>query len=266
MCVVLFIDGRSVAKSSADRIVVINPATEEPLGDIPAAGAAEVAAALDAAERGLAAWREVRSWDRAALLRRIAGLIRERGEAIALLLTLEVGKPLAEAKSEVNVAAEYFDRCADEARRPLGLAADGRSDGSRYAVTQEPVGVVLALTAWNSPISLASRKIAMALAAGCSVIQRPAEEAPACVAALVACCHDAGLTNGAVNLLFGTPQAVVAPLMATPSVRKVSFTGSTPVRRRQANRFRARGRPGRHQGIFEYEVRPHAFRIGSVGR
>jgi succinate-semialdehyde dehydrogenase / glutarate-semialdehyde dehydrogenase len=225
----LFIDGRSVAKSSADRIVVINPATEEPPGDITAAGAAEVAAAHDAAERGLAAWREVRSWDRAALLRSIAGLIRERGEAIALLLTLEVGKPLAEARSEVNVAAEYFDWCADEARRPLGLAADGRSDGSRYTVTQEPVGVVLALTAWNSPISLASRKLAMALAAGCSVILRPAEEAPACVAALVACCHDAGLPNGAVNLLFGTPEAVVAPLMASPSVRKVSFTGSTRV-------------------------------------
>jgi succinate-semialdehyde dehydrogenase/glutarate-semialdehyde dehydrogenase len=225
----LFIDGTSVAKSSADRIEVINPATEESLGDIPGAGTAEVEASLAAAEHGLLVWREVRPWDRAALLRRIAALIRERTETIALLLTLEVGKPLTEARAEVNVSAEYFDWCADEARRPLGVVADGRTIGSRYAVTHEPVGVVLALTAWNFPISLASRKLAMALAAGCSVILRPAEEAPACIAELVFCCHDAGLPNGAVNLLFGTPEAIVEPLMAAPSVRKVSFTGSTRV-------------------------------------
>jgi len=225
----LFIDGQSIANSSSDRFEVLNPATEEPLGDVPAAGAAEVEASLAAAERGLVVWRDVRPWDRAALLRRIAVLIRERGETIALLLTLEVGKPLAEARAEVNVAAEYFDWCADESRRPLGLLADGRMAGSRYSVTHEPVGVVLALTAWNFPISLASRKLAMALAAGCSVILRPAEEAPACVAELVRCCHDAGLPNGAVNLLFGTPEAIIEPLIAAPTVRKVSFTGSTRV-------------------------------------
>jgi succinate-semialdehyde dehydrogenase / glutarate-semialdehyde dehydrogenase len=226
----LFIGGQSIAYSSSDRFQVVNPATEEPLGDVPAAGAAEVEASLAAAECGLAAWRDVGPWDRSALLRRIAGLIRERGETIALLLTLEVGKPLAEARAEVNVAAEYFDWCADESRRPLGVLADGRMAGSRYSVTHEPVGVVLALTAWNFPISLASRKLTMALAAGCSVILRPAEEAPACVGELVRCCHDAGLPNGAVNLLFGTPEAIIEPLMAAPSVRKVSFTGSTRVR------------------------------------
>jgi succinate-semialdehyde dehydrogenase / glutarate-semialdehyde dehydrogenase len=225
----LFIDGQSIASSSSDRFEVVNPASEEALGDVPAAGAAEVEASLAAAQRGLVAWRDVRPWDRAALLRRIAALRRDRSEMIALLLTLEVGKPLAEARAEVNVAAEYFDWCADESRRPLGLLADGRMAGSRYCVTHEPVGVVLALTAWNFPISLASRKLAMALAAGCSVILRPAEEAPACVAELVRCCHDAGLPNGAVNLLFGTPEAIIKPLMAASSVRKVSFTGSTRV-------------------------------------
>jgi succinate-semialdehyde dehydrogenase / glutarate-semialdehyde dehydrogenase len=225
----LFIDGRSIANSSADRFEVINPANEEPLGDVPAAGAAEVEASLAAAERGLAAWRDVRPWHRSALLRRIAALIRDRAENIALLLTLEIGKPLSEARAEVNVAAEYFDWCADESRQPIGLLAEGRTPGSRYSVTHEPVGVVLALTAWNFPISLASRKLAMALAAGCSVILRPAEEAPACIGELVRCCHDAGLPNGAVNLLFGTPEAVIEPLMAAPSVRKVSFTGSTRV-------------------------------------
>src|ERR1700679_2294144 len=115
----LFIDGQCIASSSSDRFEVVNPATEEALGDVPAAGAAEVEASLAAAERGLVAWRDVRPWDRAALLRRIAALIRERSETIALLLTLEVGKPLAEARAEVNVAAEYFDWCADESRRPL---------------------------------------------------------------------------------------------------------------------------------------------------
>jgi len=225
----LYIDGEFLAKSAADRFAVVNPATEEFLGDIASAGTAEVEAALSAAERGFAVWRRVTPWERASLLRRVAVLMRTRSETIAQLLTLEVGKPIAEARAEVFVSAEYFEWYADEALRPLGVVGDGRAAGSRYSVTQEPVGVVLALTAWNFPISLASRKLAMALGAGCSVILRPAEEAPACVTELVRCCHDAGLPKGVVNLVFGSPEAVVEPLMAAPSVPKVSFTGSTRV-------------------------------------
>ncbi len=225
----LFIDGKDVERTTADRFVVTNPATESALGDVPSAGPAEVEAALAAAQRGFEAWRRKTPWERSAILRRIAGLMRERSAQITRLLTLEVGKPLAESVTEVSVAAEYFDWCADEARRMSGRFIDGRVAGSRLEVSYEPVGVVLALTAWNFPIVLASRKLALALAAGCAVILRPAEEAPACIAALVRCCHDAGLPPGTVNLLFGTPDAIVGPLMASPVVRKVSFTGSTRV-------------------------------------
>jgi succinate-semialdehyde dehydrogenase / glutarate-semialdehyde dehydrogenase len=225
----LFIDGKDVQRTAADRFAVMNPATESALGDVPAAGPPEVEAALAAAQRGFDAWRSKAPWERSAVLRRIAVLLRERSPEISRLLTLEVGKPLAESATEVSVAAEYFDWCADEARRIFGTVIEGRTAGSRLEVSYEPVGVVLALTAWNFPIVLASRKLAMALAAGCAGILRPAEEAPACVAALVRCCHDAGLPPGTVNLLFGTPDAIVAPLMASAAVRKVSFTGSTRV-------------------------------------
>ncbi|MEO5772191.1 MAG: aldehyde dehydrogenase family protein, partial [Burkholderiaceae bacterium] len=227
----LFIDGEDVARTAADRFAVINPANESTLGDVPAAGLPEVEAALAAAQRGLDTWRRKTPWERSSVLRRIAQLMRERSPEIARLLTLEVGKPLAESTTEVAVAAEYFDWYADEARRIFDRAIDGRVAGSRLEVSHEPVGVVLALTAWNFPIVLASRKLSAALAAGCAVILRPAEEAPACVAALVRCGRDAGLPPGALNLLFGPPQAVVAPLMAAAAVRKVSFTGSTRVGR-----------------------------------
>lgn len=225
----LFIDGKDVERTAADRFAVTNPATESALGDVPSAGPSEVAEALAAAQRGFAAWRSKTPWERSAILRRIAVLMRERSPEISRLLTLEVGKPLPESTTEVTVAAEYFDWCADETRRIFGRTVDGRVAGSRLEVSYEPVGVVLALTAWNFPIVLASRKLATALAAGCAVILRPAEEAPACVAALVRCCHDAGLPPGTVNLLFGTPEAIVTPLMAATAVRKVSFTGSTRV-------------------------------------
>jgi succinate-semialdehyde dehydrogenase/glutarate-semialdehyde dehydrogenase len=225
----LFIDGTAIDTTGTDRFEVLNPATEETLGSVPSAGPAEVEAALAAAQRGFAAWRRVTPWERSAVLRRIADLLRERQEPIARLLTMEIGKPLGEARAELATSAEYFDYCADEARRLLGHTLDGRTSGARFEISHEPVGVVLALAAWNFPVSLASRKLAMALAAGCSVILRPAEEAPACAAELVRCCHDGGLPNGAVNLLFGSPEQVVAPLMAAPAVRKLSFTGSTRV-------------------------------------
>lgn len=213
----------------ANRIRVIDPATEDVLGEVAGAGSREAAAAVDAARRGFDRWRATPAWERSRVLRQVAQLMRERQEALALLLSLEVGKPLAEARAEVAVSAEHFDWCADEARRIYDLALGGRASGSRLEVRHEPVGIVLALTAWNFPINLASRKLAMALAAGCAVILRPAEEAPACVAALVRCCHDAGVAPGAVNLLIGAADAIVAPLMASREVRKVSFTGSTRV-------------------------------------
>lgn len=210
-------------------VPVIDPGTEETIGQYHQADAGDVARAIAAAETGLVAWSGLSPWERSATLRRVSDLLRERIEAIAAVMTAEVGKPLAEARTEILSAVEHFDWCADEARRIYGRTWPGRTADSRLEVRQEPVGIVLALTAWNFPIGLAARKLAMALAAGCSVIFRPADEAPGTGMALVAACHDAGVPAGAVNLLLGSPDIVVKPLLASEAVRKVSFTGSTRV-------------------------------------
>jgi succinate-semialdehyde dehydrogenase/glutarate-semialdehyde dehydrogenase len=225
----LHINGVDIDNTASARIEVINPATEEILGTVPTSGPAEVNAAVQAAQRAFEVWRKTTPWDRSNILRRIGALIRERMEDLVTLVTLEIGKTRLESRMEVTACAEYFEWAAEEARRLGGYFREGRVPGSRFEVTHEPVGVVLALAAWNYPVILATRKISMALAAGCTVIVRPAEEGPACVAALIRCCHDAGLPPGAVNLLFGSPEAVVEPLMANPAVRQVSFTGSTRV-------------------------------------
>lgn len=225
----LFIGGEKIERTSLARFAVINPANEDVLGEAPSAGAEEAAAAVEAAQRALSVWRSTSAFERSNVLRRVAALIRERLIELATLTTMEVGKPLAESRIEVTAAAEYFEWAAEETRRIPGYSREGRVPESRYDVTYGPVGVVLALTAWNYPVILPARKLAMALAAGCTVIVRPAEEAPACATALVQCCHDAGLPAGAVNLLLGAPEAIVEPLMANPIVRKVSFTGSVRV-------------------------------------
>ncbi|TKB18636.1 MAG: NAD-dependent succinate-semialdehyde dehydrogenase [Mesorhizobium sp.] len=225
----LFIDGQPVNPTCTRQIAVYNPADEELLGHVPAATTHEAELALRAAQDGFEIWRNTPPWQRADVLRRVGALIRERCDDIVRLVVLEIGKPAAEARGETIQAAEYFEWCADVARRLTDERLQGRLPGAELQVNRQPVGVVLALTAWNFPIILAARKMSAALAAGCSVIVRPAGEAPASVAALVACCHDAGLPDGAVNLLFGSPEEVVAPLMRAPAVRKVSFTGSTTV-------------------------------------
>jgi succinate-semialdehyde dehydrogenase / glutarate-semialdehyde dehydrogenase len=225
----LFIGGKQIENTASGRFTVINPATEEALGSAPLAGKDEVDAAISAARSGFNAWRQSSPQQRFDTLNRIGALMRERVESMAILLTMEIGKPLAESRGEVIASAEYFEWCAKEALRASVSSRPGRVAGSTLEVTYEPVGIVLALTAWNYPVILAARKLAMALAAGCSVILRPAEEGPACVASLVQCCQDAGLPAGTINLLFGAPQSVVEPLMASHIVRKVSFTGSTRV-------------------------------------
>jgi succinate-semialdehyde dehydrogenase/glutarate-semialdehyde dehydrogenase len=208
---------------------VINPATEDAFASYPMANEGDVSAALDAARQGFRKWKATSPWERAEILRRISNLLRERIDDIAETMTLEVGKPLAEARGEIVNAYEHFDWCADETRRIHAQVFTGRLPGSQLHVRHEPVGVVLALTAWNFPIGLAARKLAMALAAGCSVILRPAGEAPGTATALVQCCIDAGLPGGAVNLLLGRTDLIVEHLMAQPDIRKVSFTGSTRV-------------------------------------
>lgn len=224
-----FIDGETVETDSEARFDVVNPSTGDVIGDASIASPEDVASALQAARKGFDSWSNTPPFQRAGVLRKAASLMRERQESVAKTLSTEVGKPIGEARAEVAVSAEYFDWFADEAQRLQTQLAPGRAPNANMKVKKEPVGIVLALTAWNFPVSLSARKLATAFAAGCSVILRPADEAPGCVEELVKCCHDAGLPDGAINLLFGPPEVVVAPLMSEPDVRKLSFTGSTRV-------------------------------------
>lgn len=225
----MFIDGAAVNAKGAPRIDIVNPANEEIIGSAPVLEAEKAAAVVAAAERGFAAWSGTSPWKRSSVLLAIAANLKRSVDEIAQAATLESGKPLSDARSEVLNAAEHFEWFAGECRRSYGYTVTGRLPESRIRIEHSPVGVVLALTPWNFPVSMAARKLAMALAAGCSVILRPSELVPASASLLVKCCHEGGLPDGAVNLVLGMPDTSVAPFMAIPAVRKVSFTGSTPV-------------------------------------
>ncbi|HVY18646.1 MAG TPA: NAD-dependent succinate-semialdehyde dehydrogenase [Bauldia sp.] len=225
----LYIDGVWRQAHSGKTYPVIDPATEEPVGNIPVADEVDLDLALAAAHKGLRTWRSTPPWERAARLRRAADLMRQRVDDIARIITLETGKPLAEAKGETTGAADQFEWYAEETKRIYGQTIEGRSPDQRHQVIYQPVGVVAAFSAWNFPILLPARKIAAALGAGCSIIVKPAEEAPGSCMALVQACHDAGIPPGALNLVVGDPKQISAYLIASPIVRKVSFTGSVPV-------------------------------------
>jgi len=228
----LYIDGQWRAASGGGTFAVINPATEEPLAERANASEADVDAAIAAARRGFEVWRRVQPWERARLIRRVGDLMRERSEEIARALTLEVGKPLGQARVETQGAVEQFEWFAEESKRIYGQTVESRAANGRIIIDYQPVGVVAAFSAWNFPAILAARKIAPALAAGCSIICRPADEAPTSVAIIVECCHAAGLPPGVVNLLTGDINVISPKLLASPVVRKVTLTGSVPVGKR----------------------------------
>lgn len=225
----LYIDGAWRAASDGGTRGVHDPATEDQLGTIAVATEADLDAALSAAQAGFAEWRRVGTWDRGAALRRVAQLIRDRTEDIARVMSLETGKPLAEARGETGAAADQFDWYAEETKRIYGQIIEGRTPDSRMQVIYQPVGVVAAFSAWNFPALLPARKIAAALGAGCAVIVKPAGEAPGSCAALVQACHDAGIPAGAVGFVTGNSQMIAEKLVRSPIVRKVSVTGSVPV-------------------------------------
>ncbi len=207
---------------------VINPATGETLAELPLVSAADLDEALEAAERGFKSWRAVDVNKRAAILHKVADLIRERTSDIAPLLTMEQGKTIGEAKAEVGSCAGVFDYFAEEAKRTYGRVLV-RPTGQRSLVLKQPIGPVAAFSPWNFPVSLMSKKMAAALAAGCSIISKPPEETPACTIALMHCVIDAGVPADAAQLVFGVPDMVSRHLIASPVIRKVSFTGSVPV-------------------------------------
>lgn len=208
---------------------VISPVTGKSLGEAPAATLPETQAALDAAARALPALRAMGGFARAEALHRAADDMLARAEEGARMITTETGKPLAQAGREWALACDQFRWYAEEARRIYGRIVESRVPGGRFEVTQEPVGVVGAFTAWNFPAALPARKLAPALAAGCPVVLRPSSQTPGVAMVMVDCLRAAGLPDGAVNLVVGSTAATYAPIMADTRVRKVSLTGSTRV-------------------------------------
>ncbi|CAG9265034.1 NAD-dependent succinate-semialdehyde dehydrogenase [Paraburkholderia unamae] len=216
-------------RTAARTLAVINPATEREIGRVACADEADLAAAVEAAQRGFRTWRSVSAFERSALMRRAAQLMRERAEDIAVTMTLEQGKPLAESRLEALASADIIEWFAEEARRAYGRVIPSRSKAVRQLVVREPVGPVAAFTPWNFPVNQAVRKISAALAAGCSVILKGPEETPASCAALVRAFVDAGVPAGVLNLVFGEPARISGYLIAHLAIRKISFTGSTAV-------------------------------------
>jgi succinate-semialdehyde dehydrogenase/glutarate-semialdehyde dehydrogenase len=225
----LYIDGKWHHGNGGGGEEVINPATQKPLAHLPHASTADLDAALAAAESGLKVWKAKSAYDRARIIKKAADLIRERSETIARVMTQEQGKILAEAKIEVNTSADIAEWFAEEGRRAYGRIIPSRNPAVRQMVVTEPVGVVAAFTPWNFPTLTPVRKIAAALAAGCAIIVKASEETPGACVELVKCFEDAGLPPGTLNLVFGVPAMVSEHLIASPIVRKISFTGSVPV-------------------------------------
>ena len=225
----LLIDGAWRPATGNATITVVNPATGEPVGSVAHAARADLDAALDAAARGFAHWRHVSAYDRAKLMRKAAGLLRERAEDIARLMTMEQGKPLTESRVETNFGADIVEWFAEEARRTYGRVIPSRAEGIYQLVIKEPVGPVAAFTPWNFPINQVVRKLCGALAAGCSIIVKAPEETPASPAELIRCFVDAGVPAGVVNLVYGVPAEISEYLIPHPVIRKLTFTGSTVV-------------------------------------
>jgi succinate-semialdehyde dehydrogenase/glutarate-semialdehyde dehydrogenase len=225
----LLVDGQRLGREGRRTVPVVNPATEEILGELPLANASDLDAALEAAKRAWPVWRALGPQQRGKILRKAADLIRERGEAIARLATLEEGKALPEARMELNAAADIFDWYAEEGRRAYGRVLPQRMAGVRMTVVKEPVGPVAAFAPWNFPLGNPARKLGSALGAGCSVIMKPAEEAPACALAIAQALVDAGVPAGAAQVVFGVPAEVSEHLISSPIIRAVHFTGSIPV-------------------------------------
>ncbi|WP_449413677.1 NAD-dependent succinate-semialdehyde dehydrogenase [Pandoraea soli] len=232
----LFINGEWIAAGERDTAAVINPATLQELARLPLATAYDLDLVLQTAKRAFDVWRNTAPAERARILKGGANLIRERSAHIAELLTLEEGKPLAESLDEVLRAAEYFEWFAEEARRIDGRVVPSNRPGVQQLVKRQAIGPVAAFTPWNFPAITPARKLSAALAAGCSVIIKPGEESPATALALARALDDAGLPKGVLQVVFGVPDEVSKTLIASPIIRKVTFTGSLPIGRLLAAR------------------------------
>jgi succinate-semialdehyde dehydrogenase/glutarate-semialdehyde dehydrogenase len=225
----MFIDGKWCEAAGGRTLGVINPASEEVIADIAYGGRPEVRRAIEAAARAMPAWMKLTPYDRAKVLKRTAELMRERADAIARTLTTEQGKPLAESKAELLHSADTFEWYAEEGKRAYGQVIPNSQPGKRHVTIKHPVGVVAAISPWNFPITLQARKIAPALAAGCTIVTKPASQTPLCLIQVFECLIEAGLPAGVANLVMGPAQEIADEFLENPAVRKISFTGSTEV-------------------------------------
>ena len=248
----LYIDGHWREGAEARKLPVLNPATGEVMGDLACAETADLEEVAEAANRGFEVWRKISAFDRYKMMRKAAQLLRDRVETVAQLMTLEQGKPLAEARMEVMAGADTIDWFAEEGRRAYGRVIPARQMDVYQLVIKEPVGPVAAFTPWNFPINQIVRKLAAALAAGCSIIVKAPDETPASPAELIRAFIDAGVPAGVVNLVYGDPAHISTYLIAHPAIRKISFTGSTPVGKQLA------AMAGQHMKRMTMELGGHA--------
>jgi succinate-semialdehyde dehydrogenase/glutarate-semialdehyde dehydrogenase len=225
----LFIDGHWCDAASGRTLPVVNPANHQQIGTVAYAERADLDRALEAAAKGYKAWRKVSAFERCKIMRKAADIFRTRADTVANCITFEQGKPLAEAKMEAMAGADIIDWFAEEGRRAYGRVIPARAEGVYQLVVKEPVGPVAAFTPWNFPINQAVRKLSASLASGCSIILKAPEETPASPAELVRAFADAGVPAGVINLVYGSPAEISGYLIPHPVIRKMTFTGSTPV-------------------------------------
>ncbi|RBI69323.1 succinate-semialdehyde dehydrogenase (NADP(+)) [Vreelandella sulfidaeris] len=231
-CPFAYIDGSWVAADSGEQITVLNPATGEPIGDIPRLGKAETERAIDAADAALPAWRALTAQERADLLLKWHDLMLEHQQDLAMLMTYEQGKPLKEAAGEIAYAASFIRWFAEEARRVYGETIPAAKANQRIVVTKQPVGVVGAITPWNFPAAMITRKAGAALAAGCTFVVKPASQTPFSATALALLAERAGIPRGVFNVVPGSASDIAQAMTQSPKVRKITFTGSTEVGRK----------------------------------
>jgi acyl-CoA reductase-like NAD-dependent aldehyde dehydrogenase len=224
-----YIDGEFVQGEGRRETDVLNPATNLPIGKLPHATKADLDRALSSAQRAFESWRNSSPMLRSQILRKVGELARERAQTIGRNITLDQGKPLAEAVGEVTVCSEHADWHAEECRRIYGRVIPARSSQVHQTVLREPIGVCVAFSPWNFPFNQAIRKVAAAIGAGCSVIVKGSSDTPSAVVAIAHLFHDAGLPPGVLNVVWGDSGMISDRLIRSPIVRKISFTGSTPV-------------------------------------
>lgn len=226
-----YIDGQWQGAASGETFEVRNPATGGLVGTVPAMGAAETRQAIDASNAAWPAWRKKTAKERAAILRKWHDLMMEHADDLALILTTEQGKSLAEAKGEIGYAASFLEWFAEEGKRVYGDTIPTPASDKRIVVTKEPVGVCAAITPWNFPSAMITRKVGPALAAGCPIVVKPAEATPFSALAMAVLAERAGVPAGVFSVVTGNPKAIGGELTSNPVVRKLSFTGSTAVGR-----------------------------------